>query len=71
MVSEFHQLPEKITQLAELAQALRRDNAQLRLQLASLAAENADLSRRIQEAQHRVEALLEKIPAPGQNEETA
>lgn len=62
MISEFHQLSEKITQLAELAQSLRRENADLRLRLASLSAENTDLARRIEEAYKRVSALLDKIP---------
>jgi cell division protein ZapB len=72
MVSEFHQLSEKIVQLAELAQSLRRENADLRLTLASLTTENADLARRIEEAYQRVSALLDKIPTSDeQNEEPA
>ena len=64
MVSEFHQLSEKISQLAELAQSLRRENAELRQRVAALSSENADLAGRIEEATQRVTALLEKIPAP-------
>ena len=71
MISDFHQLSEKIVKLAELAQSLRRENADLRLTLASLSAENADLARRIEEAYTRVSALLDKLPAGGQNEEAA
>ncbi|RJG05366.1 DUF904 domain-containing protein [Noviherbaspirillum cavernae] len=72
MVSEFHQLSEKISQLAELAHSLRRENADLRLGMAALTAENADLSSRIDEAYQRVAALLEKLPASDeQNEEAA
>ncbi len=72
MVSEFHQLSDKINRLADLAQSLRRENADLRLTVASLTAENADLAKRIEEAYRRVSALLEKIPAPDdQNEEAA
>jgi cell division protein ZapB len=75
MIAEFHQLSEKITQLAELAQSLRRENADLRLALASVTAENADLARRIEEAYQRVSALLDKIPASDEpnesNEEVA
>ncbi|HJV86778.1 MAG TPA: DUF904 domain-containing protein [Noviherbaspirillum sp.] len=71
MISDFHQLSEKVTQLAELAQSLRRENADLRLTLASLSAENAELSRRIEEAYHRVSALLEKIPVAGETNEEA
>ena len=73
MISEFHQLSEKIDQLAELARSLRRENADLRRAMAALGEENADLVRRIQQAHERVAALLEKIPAPAvdENEETA
>jgi ribosomal protein L29 len=69
MVSEFHQLSEKISQLAELAHALRRENADLRMQLAAIASENTELARRMEEAHQRVAALLAKIPAPDENEE--
>lgn len=69
MISEFDLLYEKINQLAELAQSLRRENADLRLNIATVAAENADLSRRMLEAYQRVSALLEKIPAAEQDEE--
>ena len=72
MVSEFHLLSEKISQLAELAHALRRENADLRLNMATVTAENVELSKRIQEAYQRVLALLEKIPTPdAENEEAA
>lgn len=69
MISDFQQLAEKIDQLAALAQSLRRENADMRLTMAALAAENADLSRRMQEAHQRVSTLLEKMPAPEADEE--
>ena len=71
MISDFHQLSEKIVKLAELAQSLRRENADLRLMLASLTAENADLAKRIEEAYKRVSALLDKIPATDEKDEEA
>ncbi|WP_420475892.1 DUF904 domain-containing protein [Noviherbaspirillum sp. ST9] len=71
MISDFHQLSEKIAKLAELAQGLRRENADLRLSLASLTAENADLAKRIEEAYKRVSALLDKIPAADEQDEEA
>lgn len=71
MISEFHQLSEKIVQLAELAQSLRRENAELRLTVASLTTENEDLAKRIEEAYRRVSALLDKIPATGEHDEEA
>ena len=64
MISDFNQLSEKIGQLAEMAQTLRRENAALRLNAVALAAENADLLQRIEEAHQRVSALLERIPVP-------
>lgn len=71
MISDFHDLSEKISQLAALTQSLRSENAELRLRSVALAAENAELARRMQEAHDRVSALLEKIPAPEQDEEAA
>lgn len=71
MISDFHDLSEKISQLAALTQSLRSENAELRLRSVALAAENAELARRMQEAHDRVAALLEKIPAPEQDEEAA
>ncbi len=71
MVSEFHLLSEKINQLAELARALRRENADLRVAGAALEAENAELNKRMHEAHRRVTALLEKIPLSEQDEEAA
>lgn len=64
MISDFNQLSEKIGLLAEMAQALRRENAALRSRALTLAAENADLLQRIEEAHLRVTALLERIPDP-------
>ena len=64
MISEFHDLSVKIDQLAELTQALRRENATLRHANVLLSAENVAFMNRLGEAQRRVEALLEKMPAP-------
>lgn len=63
MISEFHQLSEKVQELAALAQTLRRENADLRQATAVLISENAELARRMQEAHQRVAALLATIPA--------
>lgn len=73
MISEFHELAEKIDRLAEMASALRRENAGLRMRTATLEAENTELSQRMLEAQRRVAALLDKLPAPATqaDEETA
>ncbi len=71
MISEFEKLLEKIGQLSELAQALRRENASLRTEMASLADENARMASRMREAHERVSALLQSIPATREDEEAA
>ncbi|WP_050463877.1 BRLZ domain containing protein [Herbaspirillum autotrophicum] len=63
MSSEFHQLSDKVEQLAALAQSLRRENADLRLQLTAMTTENAVLAQRIDEAHQRVSQLLQQLPA--------
>lgn len=70
MISDFHLLSQKVDQLADLAQALSLENADLRLKANALSAENADLSKRMQEAYQRIAALLEKIPVTEHDEET-
>lgn len=62
MISEFQELSEKIGLLAAMTHELRQENAQLRKANAALAAGNAAYVQRMNEAQQRVEALLEKIP---------
>jgi cell division protein ZapB len=62
MISEFHDLSDKIDRLAALTQSLRRENATLRQSNALLAAENEAFMERLSEAQRRVEALLAQIP---------
>ncbi|WP_188420140.1 DUF904 domain-containing protein [Oxalicibacterium solurbis] len=71
MISDFQELSEKISQLAAMTQALRSENAELRMRAVSLEAENTELAHRMQQAHDRVAALLEKIPAPAQDEEPA
>lgn len=63
MISEFHDLSQKIDAVADMVQSLRRENAQLRQANAALFAENTVYLQRLAEAHGRVEALLEKIPA--------
>lgn len=73
MNSEFNLLSEKIDKLAEMAQALRRENAQLRLKITAMSSENTILTAKIQQAHQRVSALLDQLPDPqdqGQQEES-
>ena len=62
MVSDFTSLLDKVTQLAELSQALRSENAALRGELATLADEHSRLTARMKEAHDRVESLLGALP---------
>ena len=63
MISEFDELSCKIDLLAQMTLALRRENAGLRHANAALSAANLDKSQRMAEAQRRIEALLQDIPA--------
>jgi cell division protein ZapB len=62
MISEFELLANKVDSLAELAHALRIENAELRRSSAQLLAENADMHQRMSQAHERVAALLGKMP---------
>ena len=64
MISEFQDLSDKIDRLAELTASLRRDNANLRQANAVLNNENVGYKTLLAEAQRRVAALIETIPAP-------
>ena len=64
MISEFQDLSDKIDRLAQLTQSLRAENYLLRQANSLLSAENLAFKERLNEAQRRVEALLEQFPAP-------
>jgi regulator of replication initiation timing len=64
MISEFQDLSDKIDRLAQLTQSLRAENYLLRQANHLLSAENIAFKERLIEAQRRVEALLEQLPAP-------
>ena len=69
MTPDLHSLAEKIEQLAQLTQHLRRENADLRLQLAAAMSEKAELDHRVQEACRRTTVLLQKLPQDLKDEE--
>ena len=76
MSSEFLQLAEKVSQLAQLAQRLREENAELRRKVKGLSEDNATLNHRVDEAYRRVSAVLAQLPvaeeeAAPANEEAA
>ena len=69
MISEFQDLSDKIERLAELVVSLRSENAQLRQTNVLLNEVNTALIERIVEVQHKVEAVIEQLPAPEVDEE--
>lgn len=71
MISDFELLAEKVARLAELAHALRSENAGLRNDLMSLTTQNADLQQRMHQAHDRVAALLAQLPAEALNDKEA
>ena len=62
MEAELTALDDKISQLVQLTQKLRKDNSQLRQDLASVQSENKRLSEKVNTAKARLEALLTQIP---------
>jgi cell division protein ZapB len=62
MEAELTVLDDKISQLVQLMQKLRKDNSQLRQNLASVQSENKRLSEKMNAAKARLEALLTQIP---------
>jgi cell division protein ZapB len=62
MEAELNSLDDKIKQLLQLCQKLRKDNSALRQQLASARNDNKQLAEKIGAARSRLEALLEQVP---------
>jgi cell division protein ZapB len=62
MQAELTALDDKISQLVQLTQKLRKDNSQLRQNLASAQSENKRLAEKVNTAKTRLESLLAQIP---------
>jgi len=62
MEAELNALDDKVTQLAQLCQKLRKDNNQLRQQLATAQSESKRLAEKVNTAATRLEGLLNQIP---------
>jgi cell division protein ZapB len=62
MEAELTVLDDKISQLIQLTQKLRKDNSQLRQNLAAVQSENKRLSEKVSSAKTRLENLLAQIP---------
>lgn len=71
MSSEFLQLAEKVTQLAQLAQGLREENAELRRKVKLLSEDNTTLATRVDQAYQRVAAVLAQLPVAAEEEAAA
>jgi cell division protein ZapB len=66
MEAELTSLDDKISQLVQLTQKLRKDNSQLRQSLASVESENKRLAEKVNIAKTRLETLLAQIPDGGE-----
>lgn len=62
MEAELNALDDKIKQLLQLCQKLRKDNSALRQQLATAQNQTKLLTEKIGAARNRLEALLEQVP---------
>ena len=62
MEAELTSLDDKISQLVQLTQKLRKDNSQLRQNLAAVQSENKRLAEKVTTARNRLETLLAQIP---------
>jgi cell division protein ZapB len=62
MEAELTALDDKIGQLVELTQKLRKDNSELRQSLAIVQSENKKLADKVNIARARLENLLTQIP---------
>jgi cell division protein ZapB len=62
MEAELTALDDKISQLVQLTQKLRKDYSQLRQNLVLVQSENKRLSEKVTTAKVRLEALLDQIP---------
>ena len=64
MLEDLDTLAHKVAELAQLAQALRIENQQLRAQLTAASAELEALRGRVEQATERLDAVLDRLPAP-------
>jgi hypothetical protein len=62
MLNDLQVLAEKTNTLAGIVNQLRKENASLRQELASLSAAQRELNTRVQAATQRIETLLEQLP---------
>jgi cell division protein ZapB len=68
---DLNGLEDRVRQLVALCSRLRSENGSLRQQLVVAQNENKQLGERIEAARARVEALLERVPAPASTSTSA
>jgi cell division protein ZapB len=64
MNADLAQLEQRIDQVLALCQTLRRDNHDLRAQVAAADAEQKKMREKLELARLRLESLVERLPAP-------
>ena len=62
MDADLKALEEKISQLVQLCKSLREDNTELRQSLALAQEAERDLKARMQQAQIRIESIIDRLP---------
>ena len=62
MDADLKALEEKISQLVQLCKSLREDNTELRQSLALVQEAERDLKARMQQAQIRIESIMDRLP---------
>ena len=60
--NDLKALEEKISQLVQLCKSLREDNTELRQSLALVQGAERDLKARMQQAQIRIESIMDRLP---------
>ena len=65
MEAELDSLDAKLNQLVQLCHRLRKDNHELRQQLAAVQNESKQLTEKIEAARARLESLLSRLPEDG------
>ena len=70
MQEDLDLLSAKVSELAEMARALRDENQRLRSQLVAASAELDAMRQRVDTASERLDALLERLPAAGPEQVT-
>jgi cell division protein ZapB len=61
-MTELEKLEQKLAQLVALAQQVREENRDLRMQLARLESDNKSLQDKVNAARGKLESLIERLP---------